>query len=104
MNINLIDEVMELENGTYKATIENIIGFEENQKVLMKFILEDGRTFLKFYKTEELERYPWSNIFKALNTNNTNDLIKKSIQFEISNHVSEKTGYTFSNIKKPKLI
>lgn len=104
MEINILDEVTNLENGKYKAVIESIIGFEENNKALVKFNLEDGRIFIKFYQIEELAKYPWSNIFKALNTTNTEDLIGKSVQFEISNHVSEKTGYEFSNVKKLKLV
>lgn len=84
--------------------IENIIGFKDNNKVLVKFKLEDERIFNKFYQTEELTRYPWSNLFKALNTNNTDDLIGKSVQFEILNNASKKTDYVFSNIKKLKLV
>lgn len=103
MEINILDEVTNLENGKYNAVIEQIIGFEKNNKALVKFALEDGRIFIKFYQTEELSKYPWANLFKAVNTNNTDDLIGKSVQFEISNHVSEKTGYEFSNVKKLKL-
>lgn len=102
MNIEIVNEVTNLENGKYKAVIEQIIGFEKNNKALVKFALEDGRIFIKFYQTEELARYPWADLFKALDTTNTNDLIGKSVQFEISNHVSEKTGYEFSNVKKLK--
>lgn len=104
MEINVLDEVMNLENGEYKAVIENIIGFKNNNKVLVKFKLEDKRIFNKFYQTEELTRYPWSNLFKALNTTNTDDLIGKSVQFEISNNISKNTGYEFSNVKKLKLV
>lgn len=66
--------------------------------------LEDGTIFIKFYPTEELSRYPWANLFKALNTDNTDDLIGKSVEFEISNNASKKTDYVFSNIKKIKLL
>ncbi len=104
MEIKILDEVLNLKNGEYKAVIENIIGFKNNNKVLVKFKLEDERIFNKFYQTEELTRYPWSNLFKALNTNNTDDLIGKSVQFEILNNASKKTDYVFSNIKKLKLV
>ncbi|MDE5765344.1 MAG: hypothetical protein K2I00_10375 [Ruminococcus sp.] len=104
MNIEIVNEITNLEDGNYEAVIEDIIGYEENNKALIKFTLDDGRIFIKFYQTEELARYPWSNIFKALNTSNTDDLIGKSVQFEISNHVSKKTDYIFSNIKKLKLV
>ncbi|MCM1508476.1 MAG: hypothetical protein NC177_15305 [Ruminococcus flavefaciens] len=104
MKIEIVNEVINLEDGSYTAVIKDIIGYEENNKVLIKFTLEDGTIFIKFYLTEELSRYPWSNLFKALNTDNTDDLIGKSVEFEISNNASKKTDYVFSNIKKLKLV
>ena len=49
MEIKILDEVLNLKNGEYKAVIENIIGFKNNNKVLVKFKLEDERIFNKFY-------------------------------------------------------
>ncbi len=103
MKINVCEEVTNLENGTYTAEIDTINEYE-NKKLLMKLILEDKTIFVKFFESEKLAQYSWNNIFKALNTDDTDDLIGKIIEFEIVNKKSEKNGYEFSNIKKVKLV
>lgn len=102
MIINVVNEVTYLSDGTYTAEIETVHGYEENNRVLMKFRLEDNTIFVKFYKTEDISSYPWANIFRALNSCNTDDLIGKKIEFEVKNNSRNEKEY--SNIKKVKLV
>ena len=102
---NISNEVINIEDGTYKGIISDVISYENNNKVLMKIALNEcDMTFIKFYYTDELGEYPWNTVFKALDSNDTDDLVDKSIKFEVVNHTSDKTGTVFSNIKKIKLV
>ena len=62
------------------------------------------RCCLKFASQDELGRHPWGNVFQALNTNNTDDLVGHTFQLEISTVKSKKTGNRFSNVKKVKVV
>lgn len=103
MKIDLNNEVLSVENGTYTGIIDTIQSYGDDDRILMKIMLTDGITLVKFYKSEDLGSYPWSNIFRALNTDDTDDLISKTVEIEVVNSVSKTTGSEFCNIKKVKL-
>ena len=93
------NEVLAVENGTYSATV---FDYRED-KVCMKFQMEDG-TMVKFFSDKELGSYPWSNVFRALDADNTDALLNRSVEITVSNNVSKKTEKCFCNIKKVQLL
>lgn len=103
MLISLSNEVLSVENGKYTAVIDTIQSYGDDEGILMKLALEDGMTLIKFYKAENLASYPWNNVFRALDTNDTDDLIGKTVEIEVVNNVSKTTGNTFCNIKRVTL-
>lgn len=106
MKINVSNEVVYLENGTYIGEIQEVFEYptkDGKTGLCMKFRLEDDTIFNKFFdNTDFLGKYPWNMIFKALNTDNTDDLVGKNVEFEVKNN--SKNGKEYSNIKKIKLI
>lgn len=90
------NEVLAVENGTDSATV---FDYGED-KVCMKFQMEDGTILVKFFSSKELGSYPWSNVFRALNADNTDALLDRSVEITVSNNVSKKTGKCFCNIKR----
>ena len=106
MKINLTNEVMTIEDSTYQMIISDIFEYKEDN-ICMKLTLindPDKRVFVKFYTAEELSIRPWSNVFKALDTDDTDDLIDKTVEIEVVNNKSRTTGKEFCNIKKVKLV
>ncbi len=106
MKINVRNEVVEIENGTYNVVIDEIFQYNENN-ICMKFsILNDPKNmiFVQFLPIEKLESYPWINVFKALETNDTDDLIGHTFKIEVVNNKSKTTGKEFCNIKKVTVV
>ncbi len=104
MKLNLSNEVIKIEEGSYTGRINEITGYNNNDNILVKIQLDDGNVFVKFYATDDFVKFGWSNVLRALNTDDTDDLIGKAIQFDIANNVSKKTGDEFSNIRRIKLL
>lgn len=104
MKVNLSNEIMTIEDGTYKSRITEITGYNNNENILIKIQLDDGNVFVKFYATDDFVKFGWSDVLRALNTDDTDDLIGKVIQFDVTNGVSQKTGNAFSNIRRIKLL
>ena len=108
MIIELSNETTYLDDGTYIATIQNVFEFQkgEDQCICIEFALddEDHTLFTKFYDdpAKWLGSYPWSSLFRAIDSRDTNDLIGKHVEFEIKNN--NKNDLSFSNIKKIKLV
>ena len=94
------NEVLAVENGTYSATV---FDYGED-KVCMKFQMEDGTILVKFFSSKELGSYPWSNVFRALDADNTDALLNRSVEITVSKNVSKKTEKRFCNIKKVQLL
>ena len=90
------NEVLAVENGTYSAKIVTVFDYGEDK--------EDGTILVKFFSSKELGSYPWSNVFRALNADNTDALLDRSVEITVSNNVSKKTGKCFCNIKKVQLL
>lgn len=97
------NEVLAVENGTYSAKIVTVFDCGED-KVCMKFQMEDGTILVKFFSGKELGSYPWSNVFRALDADNTDALLNRSVEITVSNNVSKKTEKRFCNIKKVQLL
>lgn len=104
MLIDFPNETYNVPDGTYRAEIKACLGYDENAKALVKLELDSGETFVKAYDASELGQYPWSVLFKELNTQDTDDLIGHKVEIEVKNNTSKQTGLTFSNIKKIHLI
>ena len=103
MKIEFSNEVLSVEDGKYIAVIDNIHKYGNEDKVLIKLkIEEENVTLLSFSNMDALGRYPWNNVFKALNTDDTDDLIGQSVEFEVKNE--EKGGNCYCNIKNVKLV
>ena len=104
MLVNITDEKFIVPDGTYRAEIKTFLGYSDNTKVLVKLALDNGDVLVKTYDADEVGGHPWNSVFKALNTNDTDDLVGKMIEIEVKNNTSKKTGLEFSNIKKVRLI
>ena len=108
MIIELNNERTDLTEGTYTATIQNVFEFFKGDDpcICIEFALEDEEhtVFTKFYDdpAKWLGSYPWSSLFRAIDSRDTNDLIGKHVEFEIKNN--NKNDLSFSNIKKIKLV
>ena len=109
MRISISNETLNVADGVYEATIASIICYDpdengDNKKALVKLDLSTGEVLVKNYATSELGEHPWSTLFKALNTEETDDLVGLDVEIEIKNNKSKTTGTVFSNIRKIKLI
>lgn len=104
MLINVTNEKFNIPDGTYTAEIKAFLGYSDDTKVLVKLELDNGDVLVKTYDAEEVGGHPWNCLFKALNTNDTNDLVGKMVEIEVKNNTSKKTGLEFSNIRKVHLI
>lgn len=104
MKITLSNEVLSVEDGIYTATIDTVQSYGEEDGILMKLQLEDGRTLVEFYRASDLGSYPWSDLFRALNTDDTDDLIGKAVEITVENKVSKSSGNSFCNVKRVKLL
>lgn len=108
MLVNIANNVLYLDDDTYTGTIQNVFEFYKGDKqcIGIEFALNDDENtvFTKFYDepAQRLGEYPWNTIFRAINSNNTADLVGHDVEFIVKNN--EKNGATYSNIKKIKLI
>lgn len=103
MLIDIQNEVLAVEDGTYQATIDTIQPYGEEDGIIMRLLLEDQRILVKFYRESDLGSFPWNGVFRALNTNDTDDLVGKAVELEVVNNTSKKTDRTFCNIKRVTL-
>ena len=104
MKIQLSNEVLAVEDGTYSAVIDTVQPYGNEGGILVRLSLSDGRTLIKFYKLDDLGSYPWNTLFRALNSNDTDDLVGKNVEIEVVNVVSRVSGNEFCNIRKIRLI
>ena len=104
MKVQISNEVLAVEDGTYSAVIDTVQPYGDANGILIKLRLDDSRTLVKFYKLDDLGAYPWSTLFRALNSNDTDDLIGQKVEIEIVNNVSKISGNEFCNIRKIRLI
>lgn len=106
MKVEIINEVTAIEDGTYQAIVSDIFEYREDNVCMKLTLLDDpdNRVLIKFYSAEELGARPWSCVFKALDTEYTDDLIGKTVEIEVVNNKSKATGKEFCNIKKVKLV
>ena len=95
-----VDEVTNLENGTYAGRISSIEQYEHD-KFWMRIELDDG-VFITFVTMEKLKRYPFNQLFKSVASKRLGDLVGLNIQFDIRNNI--KDGIVFSNIIKINVI
>ncbi len=103
MKIEFSNEVLSVADGKYTAVIDGIHEYGEEGRILIKLkIEEENVTLINFTSMDALGRYPWNNVFKALNTDDTDDLIGQSVEFEVKNE--EKGGNCYCNIKNVKLV
>ena len=108
MLVNISNETFNVADGTYTATILSVKEYQPDDngkfsKVIMKLELNTGEILVKFYNRDDLEKLPWSSLFKALNTYDTDDLVDKTIELVVKNNTSKSSGTVFSNIKRVKL-
>lgn len=103
MKITLINETFFVDDGTYSAVITDLFEYADD-KLCMKLELDDKTILVKFYNLKELGAYPWSDVFRALDSTDTDDLIGQNVEITVVNTTSKKTGKEFCNIKKVKLI
>ena len=83
------NEVLAVENGTDSATV---FDYGED-KVCMKFQMEDGTILVKFFSGKELGSYPWSNVFRALDADNTDALLDRSVEITVSNNYNPRASW-----------
>ena len=104
MRVNVQNECPSVEDGDHAVSIDSIFPYGDEDGVVMKLALEDGRILIHFTTAEDLGRYPWSTLFRALNTDDTDDLIGKKALITVRNAVSKTTGSSFCNVTKVKLL
>ena len=108
MIIELTNETTYLDDGTYTAEIQDVFEFEKGDDICIciEFAIDDNdhTIFTKFYDdpAKWLGSYPWSSLFRAIDSRDTNDLIGHKVELEIKNNC--KNDLTYSNIKKIKLV
>ena len=91
MQIDLINETSVLDDGTYSGIVKEIFTYQKGDGELCACIeislQDDDLVFVNFVDdpVRRFGSYPWSSVFKALNTIETDDLIGKEIEFEIKN-------------------
>ena len=103
MKIEFSNEVLSIEDGTYQAVVNGIHEYGNEGKALVKLDIEEKDvTLISFTSTEALGRYPWSDVFRALNTDDTDELIGKKIKIEVKNE--EKGDTCYCNIKKITVV
>ena len=109
MKIPISNETLNVADGVYEATIASITGYDpdengDNKKALVKLNLSTGEVLVKNYAANELGQYPWSTLFKAMNTDETDDLVGLNVEIKIENKKAPDSGTVFSNIRKIKKI
>lgn len=104
MKIEIANEVLAVEDGTYNVTVDTILPYGDDGGVLMKLALEDGRMLITFTTVKRLGEYPWSDVFRAADTDETDDLIGAELVITVENTVSEASGNSFCNIRRVKLV
>ncbi|MDE6833394.1 MAG: hypothetical protein K2J39_03980 [Ruminococcus sp.] len=103
MKVEFSNDVLSVEDGNYNAVIDSIHEYGDGDKVLIKLNIEkENVTLINFTNIDALGRYPWNNVFKALNTDNTDDLIGKKVEIRVENN--EKGDTCYCNIKKVTLV
>lgn len=106
MKIKIMNEVTAVENGSYKAEIVDVFEYTQD-KICMKLALADdleSRILVKFFSAEELGVRPWNSVFLALDADDTDALLNKTVEFEVINSVSRTSGKEFCNITKVTVI
>ena len=105
MNVTLYDETDLLESGTYEAQLIAVFEYAKGE-VCLKFQLSSMHhtIFLKFVTLADLGKHPWSHIFRAINTTDTDDLLNHTFRLEISTVTSKRSGTRFSNVKRIELL
>ena len=104
MIIDILNETFHVEEGIYEAEIITFVGYDNDTKALVRFKLETDDILVKTYHKDDLGKYPWNNVFKELNTTDTDDLIGQMVEIEIKNNTSKSTNTVFSNIKRIHII
>lgn len=85
MRVEIPNEVEEIEDGTYVAILDEAFEYATDE-LCMKLALvgdADSRILVKFYNKKELGKKPWSSVFRALDTNETDDIVGHQFELEI---------------------
>lgn len=101
--IHVNKDVTTLANGDYVGTIDKAV-LCNSGKVMLKIAIEDGTFFVSFHSADDFGKYPFNYLFMAVDSDELDDLAGLKIEFVIQNNQSKKTGATFSNIRKIKVI
>lgn len=105
MKINMTSETLFLEDGTYTGVVLRVSEYQKSDTpcVAIEINLADNTHFLSFVENAptRLGQYPWNVLFKVLGSEETDELVGKSVTFEVKNSV--KNGTTYTNIKKINL-
>lgn len=59
---------------------------------------------MSFHTEDQFGRYPFNQLYMAVDSDELEDIEGLKIQFQIVNNKSRKTDMTFSNIRKIKVI
>ncbi len=108
MKVTIVNEVTSLSDGEYTGIIRNVFEFQKNgnPQIGIEFAIDDDThtVFTKFYDEPErrLGMFPWNTVFRALDSDDTNDLIGQNVTFQIVNQ--NKNGKEYSNIKSIALL
>lgn len=92
-----------LENGDYTGTVNRAV-LCKSEKVMLKIEMEDGTFFVTFHTLNDIGRYPFNQLFMAVDSDNLEDIEGLKIQFRVENNKSKENDIMFSNIRKIKVL
>lgn len=92
-----VTETVCIPDGQYKGVVKDAFCYNRaEEKVMLKFELEDGTVFVNPVTLNQLARYPYSQFVSQLGAEEVNDLIGASVVLD----VKSKPDTEFSNVKK----
>lgn len=101
--INVNKDLTHLDDGEYTGTVI-LAKMCVNKKVMLKIEIDENTYFLTFRTLDEMGKYPFNQMFMAVDSDNLDDIEGLKIQFMVVNNKSKKDDTEFSNIRKIKII
>ena len=103
IKINVNKDLTHLDDGDYTGTV-SVAKLCMNKKVMLKIEIEANVFFVTFHTLDEMGKYPFNQMFMAVDSDNLEDIEGLKIQFLVVNNKSRKDGAEFSNIRKIKIV
>ena len=103
VKINVNKDLTHLYDGEYTGTVI-LAKMCVNKKAMLKIEIEVDVFFVTFHTLDEMGKYPFNQMFMAVDSDNLEDIEGLKIQFLVVNNKSRKNGTEFLNIRKIKIV